>query len=132
MDKPGNRHQSDQTFFVTSVIEGREPIFRNDEYAQKFIDALQHFRNTNEIKLYGFEILRNCPPQSCRGQNLHYLKMITFSTKTSFWVLILRRYVPFLKDWRSKLPFSPCRSDWTRRPTLSKTSMPLLLINNSL
>ncbi len=69
MDKPGNRHQTDQTFFVTSVIEGREPIFRNDEHAQKFLDALQHFRSTNEIRLYGFVVMPDHVHFVCRVIN---------------------------------------------------------------
>jgi putative transposase len=57
MDKPGNRQLTDRTFFVTFVIEGRKPVFRNEELTQKFLGTLQYFRTTREIELYGYVVM---------------------------------------------------------------------------
>ncbi|NUO19349.1 transposase [bacterium] len=103
MDKPENRHQTDQTFFVTSVIEEREPIFRNDEHAQRFIDALQHFRKTEEIKLYGFVVMPDHVHFVCRVVNgmtisslVRRIKTFTsrdqlFHWQKGYWTVVISR-----------------------------------------
>lgn len=54
---PRNRKRTNQIFYVTCTIEGREPILRDPVLACKFLAALQHFRHTREIFLYGFVIM---------------------------------------------------------------------------
>ena len=54
---PPNRKLPDQIFFVTTVLEPRQPRFANPRAAQIVLDSFQFFRARREGKLYGFVIM---------------------------------------------------------------------------
>jgi putative transposase len=49
--------QEIRTFFVTSVANGRRPIFKKEEVARLFLDVLQGYRNQGRYLLHEFVVM---------------------------------------------------------------------------
>jgi len=52
-----NAPQEIRTFFVTSVVNGRRPIFRNEEMARLFLNVLQDYRGQGRYLLHEFVVM---------------------------------------------------------------------------
>jgi putative transposase len=54
---PANRALPDLTFFISTAVNDRLPVFSDDRAAQIALDCLQFFRRQGEIFLYGYVIM---------------------------------------------------------------------------
>jgi REP element-mobilizing transposase RayT len=66
--------QEIRTFFVTSVANGRRPLFKKEEMARLFLDVLQDYRGQGRYLLHEFVAMPD-----------HFHLIITPARQTSLW-----------------------------------------------
>src|SRR5258708_40116291 len=49
--------QEIRTFFITSVANGRRPLFKKEEMARLFLDVLQDYRGQGRYQLHEFVVM---------------------------------------------------------------------------